>query len=392
MQRDIDDYIERKKRLDREKNFPPKKLSYEELFNPDKKALIEKEKALLREAMEYVLLQEALETNDSAGVEILLKQGVLPNYRAFSNAANTGKWEAVLAFVRNNPDHVEKQECADIYGYVVLLAERNSQVELVNSLLDKKAPLYYCYANCYEYEGWCVLHFAVARGEIKLVERLLVECKVDPDWAGKNAPAPLQLAREYNQAEIAELLLLHGAQAIEPKTLFGISLLSEKVNENKEECEIIQKSNGAERKKSKLEIQSNSLNTDNTEMEICIQKNQLKNQLHELIKDDSLNIILNKTCGIRRLRNYFFLAEEKYSLYEYLAKLIEDDFSGMEKAQTVITSLSQRDWPAVENGLAITRNWMDPLTETTGSKVWRSLRDSHTVKNHLTSNNHNLGI
>ena len=229
MQRGIDDYIGRKQRLDREKNFPPKKLSHEEIFNPDKKALLEKENALLREAMQNALLWEALETDDPASVEILLKNGVLPDYQAFNNAANNGKWKAVLAFVRNNPDAAEQKEYADIegdvvlvaeknsqadiYGNVLLLAEKNSQTEVVNSLLDKKAPLYYCYTNCHEYEGWCVLHYAAARGEIALVKRLLSECKVDPDWKGKNAPTPLELAYSNNHPELAELLLSYGEKA-----------------------------------------------------------------------------------------------------------------------------------------------------------------------------------
>ena len=70
---------------------------------------------------------------------------------------------------------------------------------------------------------------------------------------------------------------------------------------------------------------------DNVNEMVFRKKHPLKTQLNELIKDDDLNNILNKTCYIRRLRYNLFLMEEKYSLYEYLLKLIDDDSSGIER-------------------------------------------------------------
>jgi len=114
--------------------------------------------------------------------------------------------------------------------------------------------------------------------------------------------------------------------------------------------------------------------------------NHIKVQLDALCQDQDTINILKRKCPIHRLRNGFF-AEEK-SLYDYVLELQQsNDAAAMEKAQSIVFHIGNEEWNKVVEVLAVTRNWFDPLTETTGSKIMRALIETGTITEDTISNN-----
>jgi len=104
--------------------------------------------------------------------------------------------------------------------------------------------------------------------------------------------------------------------------------------------------------------------------------------LNECDENSKVNIILNTSCMINRLTNFF--ADEKISLREYLTNLIKaNDFNAISKAALIIFYLKSADFASVKQLLSTRRVWGD-LGDSTGIKIWNALQaqqpDIMTVK------------
>ncbi|MBA2656492.1 MAG: ankyrin repeat domain-containing protein [Tatlockia sp.] len=53
--------------------------------------------------------------NNIDAICLLLEKGATPDYLAFSNAIATMKWEAILIFLRFNPEHLNNPDCIEAY-------------------------------------------------------------------------------------------------------------------------------------------------------------------------------------------------------------------------------------------------------------------------------------
>lgn len=102
-------------------------------------------------------------------------------------------------------------------------------------------------------------------------------------------------------------------------------------------------------------------------------ENTLDEELAKLSQDETLNKILTTKIAIRRLSSMFF--EEQCNLHDYLKNLItSDEESAQLKAQNIIACLNNHDYNNLAQELSISRNWFDPWTETTGTKIWNALQ------------------
>lgn len=107
--------------------------------------------------------------------------------------------------------------------------------------------------------------------------------------------------------------------------------------------------------------------------------NSLHDELDALYKDKELEPLLEKVCTIRRLR--FGFAGEDAHLGGYLTSLINsNNFSEMTKAKAAIYCLKQKNYKNVAEVLSVSRNWFDPWTQTTGTKIWNCLGVKNDVK------------
>lgn len=107
--------------------------------------------------------------------------------------------------------------------------------------------------------------------------------------------------------------------------------------------------------------------------------------------DNKVLNILQQPCLIQRATNLFF--SENITLHKYLQNLsAASNLAAREKAQAIIYHLNNRDWNKLKEALSITRNWLDPLTETTGLKIYRALEEAGFLSADDNSNiiNHNF--
>jgi len=141
--------------------------------------------------------------NDAVFISLLLNNGAIPDYEAFTKASDAKQWNSVFAFVRANPDSVNNPVCADAYDDALLRAVRNRQSVLSEELLQKGALV------SYGINGWSALHFAIDQGDDALVQRLF-DTGMNPTLLFSNGLGSLQFAFEKRSPVAIVLLLVWG--------------------------------------------------------------------------------------------------------------------------------------------------------------------------------------
>jgi len=92
-------------------------------------------------------MQVAFACNHPKFITMMLNNGGMPQYSAFTKAVDAKQWECVLAFVKANPETVENSAaCAKAYGEALHKADRN-QLELIDVLMKKNAPITFVFPD-----------------------------------------------------------------------------------------------------------------------------------------------------------------------------------------------------------------------------------------------------